>query len=98
MRCLRREGTPERTHFIELIIDYEVQEEICRRYGLLDGMDREDPFFTYQRQIVVQRFLGYDYVVVPGSVGESLDAKLTHHNLVTADTAGLRGPSATKNG
>lgn len=93
LRCLRREGTPERTHFIELIIDDEVQEEICRRYGILDGLDRGDPFFTYQRQAAVQRFLGYDYVIVPGSVGESMDAGFVHNNMVTADTAGLRRTS-----
>jgi len=90
LRCLRREGTPQRTHFIELIIDGEVQDEICRRYHLLDGLDRSDPFFHYRRQIIVQSFLGYDYVVVPGSVGESIDAGLFHHNLVTTDTASLQ--------
>ena len=89
VRCLRREGTPERTHYIELIIDEEVKDEICRRYGVLDGLERGDAFFTYQRQTAVQRFLGYDYVIVPGSVGESMDAGFVHNNLVTADTAGL---------
>ncbi len=66
-------GTPERTHFIELIIDNEVQDLICQRYGLLEELDPIDPFFIYKRQVAVQRFLGYDYVIVPGSVGESLD-------------------------
>ena len=60
--CMLRQGTPERVHHIELFLDAEVQEEICRRYGLLDGLDSTDPFFDLQRQIRVQRHLGYDYV------------------------------------
>lgn len=90
VRCLRREGTPERTHFIELIIDGEVQDLICQRFGLLDGLNPGDPFFKYQRQIALRSFLGYDYVVIPGSVGESLDSALVRDNLVTVDTAALQ--------
>ncbi len=90
LRCLQRAGTPERVHFIELIIDGEVQDEICHRFNLLDGIDPADPHFLYRKQIAVQSFLGYDYVVCPGNVGESLDAALPHNSLVAADTAGLR--------
>jgi uroporphyrinogen decarboxylase len=90
VRCLRREGVPERTHFIELIIDGEVQDLICQRYGLLDGLDLNDPFYRYKKQILLQSFLGYDYVVVPGSLGESLGFDLSHFNLVTDDTAALQ--------
>jgi uroporphyrinogen decarboxylase len=90
LKCLRREGTPERAHFIELIIDAEVQSAICQRFGLLEGLDAGDPFFIYKTQIALQSFLGYDYVVIPGSVGESLDSGLGHNNLVTADTAALQ--------
>lgn len=89
LRCIRHEGTPERAHFIELIIDAEVKDEICARYGLLDGMDINDPHFNYRKQMEVQRFLGYDYVLCPGSVGESMDSGITHKNLVTADTSAL---------
>jgi uroporphyrinogen decarboxylase len=88
--CLRRTGTPERTHFIELIIDREVQDEICNRYRLLDHLDPAKPYFEYQRQVIIQSFLGYDYVVIPGSVGESIDSKITHFNLITSDTAELK--------
>ena len=89
LRCIRREGTPERAHMIELIIDGEVKDEICARYGLMDGVSLTDPHFNYCKQMEVQRFLGYDYVLCPGSVGESLDSGITHNNLVTADTAAL---------
>lgn len=62
VRCIRREGTPKRVHNIELFLDGEVQEAICRRYDLLAGFDRADPYFDLKRQIAIQRFLGYDYV------------------------------------
>ncbi|RPJ47540.1 MAG: hypothetical protein EHM21_08120, partial [Chloroflexi bacterium] len=90
LRCLRREGTPKRVHFIELIIDSEVQEEICTRFNLLEGIDPLDPYFKHRRQIALQSFLGYDYVVCPESVGESTDGGLSWNNLVTADTAELK--------
>ena len=62
LRCIRREGTPRRTHFIELLMDAEVQGAICQRYGLLDDLDGGDPYFPLQRTARLQRFLGYDYV------------------------------------
>jgi len=88
VNCLRRAGTPERTHFIELIIDGEVQDLICQRYGLLDGLNTNDPHYWYKRQILLQSFLGYDYVVIPGSVGESLG--FARNDLMTVDTAALQ--------
>jgi hypothetical protein len=72
LKCLRREATPERTHYIELIIDGEVQDWICQQYGLLENLSGNDPYYIYKKQIALQSFLGYDYVVVPGSLGESL--------------------------
>ncbi|MBN1917866.1 MAG: hypothetical protein JW889_08160 [Verrucomicrobia bacterium] len=62
LACIRREGTPRRVHHIELYLDYEVEDVIIERYGLLDGLDRSDPYFAEQRHLRVQRFLGYDYV------------------------------------
>ena len=62
LRCIRRAGTPARVHFIELFLDSEVQAAVCERFGLLDGLDPADPFFEQQRQVRLQRFLGYDYV------------------------------------
>jgi uroporphyrinogen decarboxylase len=86
--CLHREGTPQRAHFIELIIDFEVQEWICEHYGLLEDLSLGDPHFYYKKQIALQSFLGYDYVVVPGSVGES--PGFYRQDLVTDDTAALQ--------
>lgn len=62
LRCIQRKGTPERVHYIELYLDQEVQQAICERYGLLDHMDKDDPFYEQKSSIVIQRFLGYDYV------------------------------------
>lgn len=62
VKCIRREGTPARVHVIELFLDAEVQDAICERFDLLDGLDPADPYFLLQRQIRIQRFLGYDYV------------------------------------
>ena len=60
--CIRREGTPKRVHYIELFLDREVQDEVCRVYRLLDDLDQDDDAFEYRRQVRIQRFLGYDYV------------------------------------
>ncbi len=62
VRCILRQGTPERVHFIELFLDPEVQDAICTRFHLLEGLDPDDPFFEQKRQVRLQRFLGYDYV------------------------------------
>jgi len=84
VRCIRREGTPHRVHHIELFLDAEVQDAVAGRFGLDDGLDRADPTFPWQRQVRVQRFLGYDYV----RCGlDNIVWTFTQHN--TADTAPL---------
>lgn len=62
LRCLRRQGTPERVYFIELLIDEEVRAAVAQRFGLMDGVAADDPHYLLKREIRVQRFLGYDYV------------------------------------
>jgi len=59
---LRREGTPRRVHYMELFLDGEIQEAICRRYDLTAGIRPDDPYYAQKRQIALQSFLGYDYV------------------------------------
>jgi uroporphyrinogen decarboxylase len=71
-------------HFVELLMDGEVQTAICDRFGLADSLDPDDPFFALRRQIAIQRFLGYDYV--PCGV-EGVGFSMRH--LVTADTSSL---------
>ena len=60
--CILRRGTPDRVYNIELFLDREVQEAIGLRYGLLGDLDRGDPFYELERNMRVQRFLGYDFV------------------------------------
>ena len=60
--CILRKGTPKRVHFIELFLDEEVQEAICKRYGIGPEPDPNDLISGLKRQIALQRFLGYDYV------------------------------------
>ena len=60
--CIERKGTPDRVHYIELFLDGEIQTAICDRFDLLEELDRDDPFFEQKRQVILQRFLGYDYV------------------------------------
>jgi uroporphyrinogen decarboxylase len=62
LRCLRREDEPSRVYHMELFLDGEVKTELCRRYPILDGLDRNDPYFPLQAEIQIQRFLGYDYL------------------------------------
>ncbi len=85
VRCIERKGTPARVHHIELFLDPEVQEAICDRFELLEDLDAEDPYYALQRQIRIQRFLGYDYVRC--SV-EGLEVPL--NRMTIDDTAALR--------
>ena len=54
---IRRQGTPRRVHHIELFLDAEVQEAVVQSFGLREGLDPDDPYFTQKRQIRLQRFL-----------------------------------------
>ena len=80
---LRREGTPPRVHYMELFLDGEIKEAICERFDLFDGLDRSAADFDRQREIRVQRFLGYDHVYA------AIPLAMPNHRLVTADTADL---------
>lgn len=84
VRCIRRQGTPRRVHHIELFLDAEVQQAICETFGLLDGLDQDDPYFAARAQIRIQRFLGYDYVRC-GLEGMEWPLR----RMVTEDTAAL---------
>lgn len=83
--CIERKGTPKRVHHIELFLDGEVQEAVCQRFGLLEGLDKADPHFAWQRMIHIQRFLGYDYV---RQGADNIEMPL--HRAETEDTADLQ--------
>ncbi|MBN1249819.1 MAG: hypothetical protein JXC32_19310 [Anaerolineae bacterium] len=80
--CILRKGTPARVHHIELFLDGEVQDAICRRYQLLDGLEAGSESFALRRMVRVQRFLGFDYV---RQGIDEIDMPL--RRMVTQDTA-----------
>jgi len=62
LRNVRREGTPERVHHMELYLDPEIAEAVAQRFGLWRDIDPNQPMNQVKREIEIQRFLGYDYV------------------------------------
>lgn len=60
LRNLRREGTPDRTYYMELYLDAEVHDAIGARFRLYDKLDPADPHYRLQRMIALYRFLGYE--------------------------------------
>jgi uroporphyrinogen decarboxylase len=84
VQCVALEKEPSRAHMIELFLDAEVKDAICERYDLTAGLDADDPTFLIQREVILQRFLGYDYVL-----GQPLGVAMPTHRLVAEDTADL---------
>jgi hypothetical protein len=84
LQCIQRRGTPQRVYFIELFLDQEVQQALCERYDLLAGIDPRDSFFEQKRLVILQRFLGYDYM----RAGLD-DWDMPVRRLSAQDTAGL---------
>lgn len=78
-----RKGTPDRVYHIELFQDVEIRKAIAQRFGLAEGLDRNDPDFERWEYIAVQRFCGFDYVRV-GLV----DLAWPLYHQTVADTAG----------
>jgi len=85
--CVRREGTPRRVHNIEIFLDEEAKQVVCQRLGIPEASG-DDPISYFQREIALQRALGYDYV---GGKIEGVD--LTFHWLNIQDTAGAQRES-----
>jgi len=84
LRCLRRQGTPGRVHFIELLLDEEVKAAVAARFGLMNDVAADDPHFALKREVRVMRFLGYDYVRC-GT--DDVGIRVNYH--AAADTADL---------
>jgi uroporphyrinogen decarboxylase len=82
--CILRKGTPARVYSLELFLDKEVQEAVAHRFQLLDGLKPDDPYFNEQKQIRIQRFLGYD------TVRQGLEGmEMPVHRVSAQDTAQL---------
>jgi uroporphyrinogen decarboxylase len=85
LRNLRREGTPDRTYFMELYLDAEVQDAIGDRFCLYDKLDRAHPHYKWQCMVALYRFLGYE--AVRFALTDAVWSK--NLSLVQQDTAGL---------
>ena len=60
--CIMRKSTPRRVHNIELFLDGEIKNAVCDRFGIDQNIHPAHPYADLQREIAIQRFLGYDYV------------------------------------
>ena len=91
VKVLRHQGESKRVHHIELFLDSEVQEAICTQFDLLKHLDPTHPYYHLQRQIAIQRYLGYDYV----RCGlDNFDMPL--NNIIAPDTADLKREGGRK--
>jgi len=88
LKCLKRDGAPQRVHFFELLIDAEVYDAICEQYGVDDRLDKSDSMYCYAKYSTVRRFLGYDFATY---CIEGLDFPLNHR--AAEDTAPLKRES-----
>jgi len=91
LKNLRREGTPDRVHHMELFLDAEIRSAVDARFNLEEGMDKTDPHHSLKLKIKRRRFLGYDYVEI--SIGDMEGAvrniDFPSRGAVANDTAGL---------
>ncbi len=60
LRCICRQGAPDRAYNIELFVDPEVLAAAAERFGIGRDLNHNDPFYALRREIAIQRFLGYD--------------------------------------
>ncbi len=59
-----RKGTPDRIYNMELFQDPQIRDAIADRYGLADGLSRDDAHYEEKKYIAVQRFSGFDFTRV----------------------------------
>jgi uroporphyrinogen decarboxylase len=57
---IRRERAPRRVHHIELFLDPEVKQAVCRRFAMEEGPEPADPRAALAREIRLHELLGYD--------------------------------------
>ena len=60
--CMTRKSAPKRVHYFELFLDEEVQESIFSKYGLESELTASGAFRRLEKQVLLQKYLGYDYV------------------------------------
>ncbi len=80
-----RKGTPKRPYHMELFHDGEIGKAIVDRFGLREGLDKNDPHLERRVGIRLNRFCGFDYQCV-GILGSALNLNWKS----TEDTADLK--------
>lgn len=90
--CILRKGTPNRVFFIEFYQDPPIKEAIAGRFNLFSGLDSNAPFHYLEKEIAIQRFLGYDMIQVPGGPAFSLAAANDSLDSVQSTDKVARGP------
>jgi uroporphyrinogen decarboxylase len=91
---LLRRGTPKRVHYLELYQDREIKDAVMKYFDLEQHLDPNDPFYAYQREVLIQTFLGYD--VVSGALEPLLIFPESAHPVaypVSTDTNEIAGQS-----
>ncbi|MHC4561453.1 MAG: uroporphyrinogen decarboxylase family protein [Planctomycetota bacterium] len=64
-----RKGTPDRAYQFESGLDWEIITAICERFDLGKDIDPDSPQAGSHRNLVVRRFLGFDYFLVGCGAG-----------------------------
>ena len=85
VRNVLRKATPDRVYHMELFHDGEIRDAIANRFDLMKGVRPDDPHYERKKLIAVNRFCGWDYVVVG-----LLDIAMSFHRAPTEDTAQLK--------
>jgi uroporphyrinogen decarboxylase len=62
--CVLRTGPQKRVHFAELYQDNEIKETIYNHYCKEVCANINDPFFAIKKEIIVQKYCGYDMLKV----------------------------------
>ena len=83
---LRREGTPQRVHTMELFLDHEIKAAIIQQFGIGSSVSPDDPYRHWKLEIELQRFLGYDYVTAGvGGIAFPRDLLVSEDTTETGD-------------
>jgi len=86
LNLIRRNTIPKRVHHIELFLDEEIKQQVCKHFELDKGIDADENFAELKRDIRLHSFLGYDVFRV------TMAADVFSTRMVTAsDTTSIEG-------
>ncbi len=88
LSVIRRTAVPKRVYNIELFLDDEIKDQACQYFGLDKDIDKNSPFASLQRDIILHSFLGYDVFRVSLIKGKQV---FMFNRLLAADTTSVEG-------